>query len=225
MDSTGSICWQVGNYIDRGAIVPLDTVLYPIFARLGLRMRNRIIWTFEHGLHCKKRFSGRYETIIWFTKSDDYTFNLDDVRVPQKYPGKKHFKGPRAGEYSCNPKGKNPGDIWEIPNVKHNHIEKTIHPCQYPVELIERLVLSMTSPGDLVLDPFLGAGSAAVAAVRHGRRAAGAEIVDQYAEVAAERVKLEAMGILKTRPMGTPVYKPTGRESISRNPFLETGQG
>ncbi len=96
----GSICWQVGNYVDRGAIIPLDTVLYPIFAGLGLRMRNRIIWHFEHGLHCSRRFSGRYETIIWFTKSDEYVFNLDAVRVPQKYPGKKYFKGPKAGQYS-----------------------------------------------------------------------------------------------------------------------------
>jgi len=101
--SRGSICWQVGNYVDNGAIIPLDTVLYPIFTELGLRMRNRIIWHFEHGLHCSRRFSGRYETIIWFTKSDDYTFNLDPVRVPQKYPGKKYFKGPKAGQYSCNP--------------------------------------------------------------------------------------------------------------------------
>ena len=99
----GSICWQVGNYVDDGAIIPLDTALYPIFSSLGLRMRNRIIWHFEHGLHCSRRFSGRYETIIWFTKTDKYAFNLDPVRVPQKYPGKKHFKGPNAGKYSCNP--------------------------------------------------------------------------------------------------------------------------
>ncbi len=124
----GSICWQVGNYVDRGAIIPLDTVLYPTFSRLGLRMRNQIIWHFEHGLHCSRRFSGQYETIIWFTKSDDYIFHLDPVRIPQKYPGKKYFKGPKAGQYSCNPLGKNPGDLWVIPNVKSNHVEKTEHP-------------------------------------------------------------------------------------------------
>lgn len=112
----GSICWQVGNYIDRGAIIPLDTILYPVFSKQGLLMRNRIIWHFEHGLHCSNRFSGRYETIIWFTKTDDYIFNLDPVRVPQKYPGKKHFKGPHTGQYSGNPLGKNPGDVWIIPN-------------------------------------------------------------------------------------------------------------
>lgn len=153
---SGSIGWQVGNYVDNSSIVPLDTALYPIFSGLGLKMRNRIVWHFEHGLHASKRFSGRYETIIWFTKSDNYVFNLDPVRVPQKYPGKKYFKGPKVGQYSSNPLGKNPGDLWIFPNVKSNHVEKTIHPCQFPVELAERLVLSMTNEGDWVLDPFLG---------------------------------------------------------------------
>lgn len=205
----GSICWQVGNYVDNGAIVPLDTVIYPIFHDLGMQMRNRIVWHFEHGLHCAKRFSGRYETIMWFTKSDYYIFNLDPVRVPQKYPGKKHFKGPKAGQYSSNPMGKNPGDVWIIPNVKSNHIEKTIHPCQYPVELIERLILSMTNEDDWVFDPFLGTGTTIIAAVRHQRRGAGAEVVEKYVEIAQDRITQELGGTLKTRPMFKPVYDPT----------------
>lgn len=204
----GSICWQVGNYVERGAIIPLDTALYPIFSGLGLRMRNRIIWHFEHGLHCSRRFSGRYETIIWFSKSDDYVFNLDAVRIPQKYPGKKHFKGPKAGQYSCNPLGKNPGDVWVIPNVKSNHVEKTEHPCQFPVELIERLVLSLTNEGEWVFDPFLGTGTTVIAAIRHSRRGAGAEIVPKYVELARQRIRQELEGTLRTRPMDRPVYDP-----------------
>ncbi|MBI4621392.1 MAG: site-specific DNA-methyltransferase [Desulfobacterales bacterium] len=204
----GSICWQVGNYIDNGAIIPLDTVLYPIFTGFGLKMRNRIIWHFEHGLHCARRFSGRYETIIWFTKSDKYIFNLDPVRVPQKYPGKKYFKGPNAGKYSCNPLGKNPGDLWIIPNVKSNHVEKTDHPCQFPVELIERLVLSMTNEGDWVFDPFLGTGTSIIAAIRHKRRGAGAETVGKYVELATKRIEQEIAGALRTRPMDKPIYDP-----------------
>jgi len=204
----GSICWQVGNYVDKGAIIPLDTVLYPIFSGLGLRMRNRIIWHFEHGLHCTRRFSGRYETIMWFTKSDEYTFNLDTVRIPQKYPGKKYFKGPKVGQYSSNPLGKNPGDLWVIPNVKSNHVEKTEHPCQFPVELVERLVLSMTNEGDWVLDPFLGTGTTIIASIRHGRRGAGAEIEPRYVKLARERIQQEMEGTLRTRPMNRPVYDP-----------------
>lgn len=208
LSKQGSICWQVGNYVEKGSIVPLDSVLYPIFIKLGLKMRNRIIWHFEHGLHCKRRFSGRYETIIWFSKSDDYIFNLDPIRVPQKYPGKKHFKGPKTGQYSGNPLGKNPGDIWIIPNVKSNHVEKTIHPCQYPVELIERMVLSMTNENDWILDPFLGTGTTIIAAIRHGRKGVGAEKVPEYINIAHDRIQKEIQGILKTRPMYRQVYDP-----------------
>ncbi len=89
----GSICWEVGNYVENREVFPLDIYFYPIFKKLGLKLRNRIIWHFEHGLHAKTRFSGRYEVILWFTKSDKYVFNLDAVRVPQKYPGKRAYKG------------------------------------------------------------------------------------------------------------------------------------
>lgn len=208
LSPTGSICWQVGNYVDRGAIIPLDTVLYPIFSELGLRMRNRIIWHFEHGLHCSNRFSGRYETIMWFTKTDDYAFNLDPVRVPQKYPGKKYFKGPKTGQYSGNPLGKNPGDVWIIPNVKSNHVEKTEHPCQFPVELIERLVLATTDIDDWVLDPFLGAGTTIIAALRHGRRGIGAEILPKYVDLTRDRIHQALDGSLRVRPMNKPIYDP-----------------
>lgn len=210
LSEKGSICWQVGNYVDNGSIIPLDTVLYPIFKNLKLVMRNRIIWHFEHGLHCSRRFSGRYEAIIWFTrKTKNYIFNLDPVRVPQKYPAKKYFKGPKAGQYSCNPLGKNPGDIWNIPNVKSNHIEKTEHPCQYPVELIERLVLSMSVEDDWVLDPFLGTGSTVIAAIRHNRRGVGAEVIKKYVDIATERINKAIDGSLQTRPMNKPVYDPS----------------
>ncbi len=208
LSPSGSICWQVGNYVDKGAIVPLDALLFPVFQQHGLKMRNRIVWHFEHGLHCTRRFSGRYETINWFTKSDEYTFNLDPVRVPQKYPAKKHFKGPKAGQYSGNPLGKNPGDLWIIPNVKSNHVEKTSHPCQFPVELIERLVLSLTDPDDWVYDPFLGTGSSIIAAILHDRRGAGSEVSSRYVELSRERISAAIRGELKTRPMHRPVYDP-----------------
>lgn len=210
----GSICWQVGNYVNNGEIIPLDILLYPIFNNLGMFLRNRIIWHFEHGLHCKNRFSGRYETINWYTKTDDYTFNLDQVRVPQKYPDKKHFKGPNAGKNSCNPLGKNPGDLWAIPNVKNNHVEKTVHPCQFPVELIERLVLSMTNEGDWIIDPFLGVGSSIIAAIKNSRKGAGSEIIEEYIEIAYDRLILLSNGQLRTRPMNKPVYNPNIKNVI-----------
>lgn len=205
----GSICWQVGNHVQGGEIFPLDTVLYPIFRELGLRLRNRIVWHFEHGLHCSKRLSGRYETIMWFTKGDDYIFNLDDIRVPSKYPSKRYFKGPKAGQLSCNPLGKNPGDVWIFPNVKNNHVEKTIHPCQFPVELVERLVLALTEPEGKVLDPYMGVGSTVIAAAKHGRLGYGCDVVEAYVEVASQRMHELRKGTLRTRPMDRPVYDPT----------------
>ena len=224
LKDTGSICWQVGNYVENGSILPLDIELAPIFKELNLILRNRIIWKFGHGLHCKKRFSGRYETVMWYTKSDDYTFNLDPVRIPAKYPSKKYYKGPRAGEYSTNPLGKNPEDVWEIPNVKSNHVEKTEHPCQFPVGLIERLVLSLTNEENIIFDPFSGVGSAGVAAVIHNRNFWGAEICKEYVNIAKKRLRKAIAGKEKYRPHDKPIYDHT-KSNLSRIPsdFFEIG--
>jgi DNA modification methylase len=226
----GSLCWQVGNYVEDSEVFPLDMWFYPTFKRLGLKLRNRIVWHFEHGLHCSVRFSGRYETLLWLTRGDDYTFNLDTVRVPSKYPGKTHFRGPKHGQPSGNPLGKNPGDVWklmtreweaglwEFPNVKANHPEKTVHPCQFPIELVERCVLAMTDEDDWVLDPFSGVGSALLAALRHNRRAMGFDKEPAYIDEARRRIEALYAGTLPYRPLGKPVYQPTGREKVSQIP-------
>jgi adenine-specific DNA-methyltransferase len=226
----GSICWEVGNYIENGEVFPLDVFFYDIFKRLGLKLRNRIIWRFGHGLHAKNRFSGRYETILWFTKSDNYVFNLDAVRIPQKYPGKRAFKGPNKGKPSGHPLGKNPSDIWDIvlqdwgnevwdiPNVKNNHPEKTIHPAQFPIELVERLVLALTNENDLVFDPFAGVGSSMIAALLHNRKAAGVDKEKIYTDIAYQRITEALKGKLKRRPLGTPIYQPKGTEKVAKIP-------
>jgi len=226
----GSICWQVGNFVDSSEVFPLDIFYYDIFKKHGLKLRNRIIWRFNHGLHASKRFSGRYETILWFTKSDAYTFNLNSVRIPSKYPGKRHFKGPKRGLPSCNPLGKNPSDVWEfiakewdeelwdIPNVKANHPEKTIHPCQYPIELVERCVLALTNENDWVLDPYCGVGSAIIAALKHNRKAIGIDKEFDYTSIAKQRIEDFYNGRLKIRPLGKPIFEPTGHEKISQIP-------
>lgn len=205
---SGSICWQVGNHVQAGEIFPLDIVLYDLFKNHGLMLRNRIIWHFGHGLHCTKRLSGRYETIMWFTKSDNYIFNLDKIRIPSKYPQKKHFKGPKAGQFSGNPLGKNPSDVWIFPNVKNNHVEKTIHPCQFPVELVERLVLALTNEGDRVFDPYMGVGTSVIAAIMHNRIGYGCDIMKQFVNIAWDRVHRFRAGSLQTRPMNKPVFDP-----------------
>ena len=226
----GSLCWQVGNYVENGEVYPLDILYYQIFKNLGMYLRNRIIWYFGHGLHASKRFSGRYETLLWFSKSDHYVFNLDPVRIPSKYPGKRYYKGPNIGKLSGNPYGKNPSDVWEfiakewdealwnIPNVKSNHPEKTIHPCQYPIELVERCVLALTKKNDWVYDPYAGVGSALLAALIHGRKAAGSEKEQEYVKIARDRIRDYYNGTLKIRPVGRPVHEPTGKEKIVQFP-------
>lgn len=220
---TGSICWQVGHYIqgagrDKEAY-PLDLILYPVFKRYGLKLRNRIVWTFGHGLNENFRFTGRHETILWFTwDTTEYTFNLDPIRVPQKYPGKRAYQGPKAGQLSGNPMGKNPSDVWDMPNVKSNHPEKTEHPCQFPVGLVERFVLSTTNLGDLVVDPYLGVGSTAIAASLNGRRSAGADLEKKYLDIARERLELARTGLLRLRDRDKPVYEPDPNNKLARIP-------
>ena len=162
----------------------------------------------------------------------DYYFDLDAVRVKSKYPGKKHFKGPRIGQYSSNPKGKNPEDlwevtdemltawdmpVWEVPNVKSNHIEKTLHPCQFPVALVDRFVLSMTPSGGTVFDPFAGVASAGVAALLNGRQFRGCEVVDEYVEIGRKRLDEALQGEAKFRPFDKPIYDHR-KSNLSKEP-------
>lgn len=230
LKDNGSIVWQVGNYIKNGEIFPLDIYFYSILKEFDLKLRNRIIWHFEHGLHAKNRLSGRYETLLWFSKNDDYVFNLDSIRVPSKYPGKRHFKGEKKGQPSGNPLGKNPSDFWiiiqnefengimEIPNVKANHIEKTIHPCQFPVELVERFVLALSNENDVVLDPFAGVGSSAIAALKHKRKSILIEKEKMYLDLAKKRILKLQDQTLKLRPLGKKIYQPKGNESVAKIP-------
>lgn len=230
LSNKGNLCWQVGNYVDKGEIFPLDIFYYQIFKKHGLKLRNRIVWHFGHGLHASNRFSGRYETLLWFSKTDEYVFNLDNVRIPSKYPGKRHFKGPKKGQPSGNPLGKNPSDIWEIieqdwdkgmwdiPNVKSNHPEKTEHPCQFPIELVERCVLALTNEGSWVLDPFAGVGSTVIGALKNNRNGMGIEKEKEYCKIAKQRIEDLKEGKLKIRPINKPIHKPTGNDKVAQIP-------
>lgn len=231
----GSICWQVGNYINSGEVFPLDYFFYNMFIDEGFKLRNRIIWQFNFGLHATKRLSGRYETLLWFTKSDDYIFNLDAIRVPQLYPGKRYSatKGTKkAGKPSGNPLGKNPTDFWEfsaeeyfkndliwkIPNVKANHPEQTIHPCQFPHELAERCILAFTNKNDNVLDPFVGAGTTAIAAAKAGRNAVVIDRNADYIAISKQRLNELLNGTLRLRSSGIKVVKPNKQDRVAQVP-------
>lgn len=219
----GSICWQVGYHINNSCVFPLDYYVYNIFSEESSKMeyplllRNRIIWTFGHGLNSTKRFSGRHEMILWFTKGDNYSFDLDNIRVPQKYPGKKSYKGPNKGRLSGNPQGKNPSDIWDIPNVKAQHVEKTDHPCQFPVAIPQRFIKALTPIKGLVLDPFMGVGTSGVAAIIEKRRFIGAEIIPEYYNIAINRIEDAINGKAKIRD-DVPVIEPNFNSSVAKMP-------
>lgn len=228
----GSVCWQVGYHITEKEVIPLDYYVYQVFSEHTkdkeppLKLRNRIVWTFGHGLHPASRFSGRHEMILWFTKGDNYHFNLDSVRVPQKYPGKRSYRGKKKGQLSGNKLGKNPSDIWrdiqsstiwDIPNVKANHVEKTEHPCQFPVALPTRLIKALCPPEGIVLDPYMGAGTTGVAAVLENRRFVGAELSKDYYRIAKDRIKQAIDGTVPIRE-DKPVAEPNSRFSVARLP-------
>ena len=220
----GNLCWQVGHHVRKGVTTPLDAIVYSVFmAEPELLLRNRIVWTFGHGVHARDRFSGRHETILWYSKGEDYYFDLDAVRVPQKYPGKRHYKGPKKGEWSGNPKGKNPSDIWDIPNVKAGHVEKTEHPCQFPVALAQRLVKALCPVGGLVADPFMGSGSTCIAALFESRNFSGCEISKKYKKIAERRLLEFKEGSIKIRSLEKPVHVPNGREAVAQRPLHFVG--
>lgn len=219
----GSVCWQTGYHVSKTIAIPLDYHIYQIFSEhtKGLEipfvLRNRIIWTFGHGMNSTQRFSGRHETILWFTKGYEYKFNLDEVRVPQKYPGKRAYKGSKQGQLSGNPLGKNPSDVWDIPNVKAHHLEKTEHPCQFPVVLPQRLIRALTKQGDVIFDPFMGSGTTGIAAIIEGRRFIGSETQKKYYKLSIERIGQAQDGTIRYRE-DKPVYEPNQNTAVARLP-------
>jgi len=216
----GSICWQVGYHVSNGVVTPLDIIVYSILKEKckDVFLRNRIVWTFGHGLHSADRFSGRHETLLWFTKGESYNFDLNEVSVPQKYPGKRHYKGNRKGELSGNPKGKNPTDVWEIPNVKANHVEKTDHPCQFPIALAQRIIKALSKPGGLVMDPYAGSGTTGAACVLLKRKFLGAENEPKYHAIATDRLRAALENRLSFRPEDRPVYQPQPNTPLTTIP-------
>jgi adenine-specific DNA-methyltransferase len=223
----GSICWEIGYYSKNGSVHPLDYEVFAILAAIdGIVLRNRIIWTFGHGEHGRNRFSGRHETIMWFTKGNHYSFDLDAVREPQKYPGKRVYSGPRKGQYSGNPSGKNPSDVWAIPNVKAKHVEKLAHPCQFPIGLADRLVRALCPHDGIVFDPYMGSASTGVAAIINGRRFLGAEIKQRYINIAARRLSMAYDGTVPHRPVDKPIFVPGPGLAVARRPehFVEYGK-
>lgn len=144
---------------------------------LEMTAQGWITWHYTQGMGRKRGFSPRHEDILWFSKGSDATFNLDDVRVPQKYYRKRN-----------NMSGANPGDVWQFSHVHYCAAERLPHPTQKPEALIERIIAASSNPGDIVLDPFLGSGTSARVAQVLDRTAIGIEINPDYLAMATARL-------------------------------------
>jgi adenine-specific DNA-methyltransferase len=164
-------------------------ISYLLWDRIPFYLIQEIIWNYGAGVAGRKFFSPRNEKFLWYVKDEsNYTFNLDDVRDPNvKYPNQK-----KNGKIKVNPNGKNPTDVWAFPKVTSGQNraskERTAHPAQFPMAVVERIIRATSDLNNVVLDPFIGSGTTAVAALSLGRQIIGFEIREDYCELAAHRI-------------------------------------
>lgn len=181
-----TLCLNLGSTRDwQDRLMPLDIILFDFIRQAGLTFQSRIIWVLPHGLTPKRRLAERHETILVFSKGEQQTFNPNAVRVPQKEPGKRAYKGPNKGRLSGHPFGAFPSNVWHIPHVGHNskdlqylkHLKSPAkHPAPFPIALARRAILLYSMPGDLVCDVFSGSGTANLAAIETGRAFVGSDL-------------------------------------------------
>lgn len=171
---------------DKGLAVPIS---YMLWDKSPFYLLQEVVWNYAAGVACKKRFSPRNEKLLWYVKNQqDYIFNLDAVRNPNvKYPNQK-----KNGKLRCNPLGKNPSDVWQITKVtsgkNRSSVERTPHPTQFPMAMVERMLKSSSNKNDLILDPFMGSGSTAECALRNNRYVIGFELEEKYIGYAEQRI-------------------------------------
>lgn len=182
--------WLNIGYLEvenQGLAVPIP---YLLWNKTPFYFLQEVVWNYAAGVACRKRFSPRNEKLLWYVKDPkSYTFNLDAVRDPDvKYPNQK-----KNGKLRCNPLGKNPSDVWQITKVTSGKnrasVERTPHPAQFPLALVERMLKSSSNEGDIVLDPFMGSGSTAECALRNGRYVIGFELKEEYIGYAQQRIE------------------------------------
>lgn len=193
LNDTGMMMLNVGylNIKERAHALPIP---YLLWDKVDMFLQQEIVWHYRAGVAARKYLSPRNEKILWYVKSPgSYTFNLDAIRDPDVlYPNQKKKGRPR-----CNSIGKNPSDVWDIAKVtsgaNRSSEERTAHPAQFPLDMIDRLVKGFTNERELIIDPFIGSGTVAVSALRHNRYYVGFEINESYCRVAAERIDRESM--------------------------------
>jgi len=187
--SFGSFWLNLGYFeVQRkGKCVPIP---YLLWDKTPFYLLQEIVWQYGAGVSTKKYFAPRNEKYLWYVKnSDRYTFNLDNVRDKNvKYPLQK-----KNGKLKCNPLGKNPGNVWDIPKVtsgkNRSSKERIDHPAQFPLAILDRVIKGSSNENDLIFDPLIGSGSVAVSSIKNNRMVVGCEINDKYLEIAKERIE------------------------------------
>ncbi len=215
MADDGSVYWNVAQTPMDGEIIPLGALFYEVFKDAGFYLKNWIIWHFEGGVNTKNRLSGRYENILWLVKDKaNYKFNLDDIRVPAKWQSDKRVNqlgknptdvwefstadlAPTEMQYFFDEvkkdkervKAAESDNFVYIDRVVNVSKEKTIHPCQFPEKLIERIIKASSNKDDVVVDVFLGSGTTAKVAHTLGRKFIGIDKDEQYCRIAKNRIE------------------------------------
>ena len=188
-NSTGAFWLNLG-YLELPGKANAIPIPYLLWDRIPFYLIQEVIWNYGAGLHTKRMFSPRNEKFLWYVKSqEEYIFHLDEVRDKDvKYPNQK-----KNGKLKCNPLGKNPSDVWQIPKVtsgqNRSSKERVPHPAQYPLAVIDRVIKACSNANDIVMDPFLGSGTTAVAALQNGRQVVGFEISEKYCQIAQQRIE------------------------------------
>lgn len=184
-----SAFWLNLGYVslpDRARAIPLP---YLLWEKCPFYLVQEVVWNYGAGVAARTALSPRNEKFLWYVKdSENYTFNLDEIRDPDvAYPMQK-----KKGKLRCNTIGKNPSDVWQIAKVTsgtdRSSTERAPHPAQFPLDLIIRVIKGFSCPGDLVLDPFMGSGTTAEACMREGRQVIGFEINSDYCDFIAHRL-------------------------------------
>lgn len=171
----------------RAKAIPIP---YLLWDRVPFFLVQEVVWNYGAGVASRLSFSPRNEKFLWYVKDEaNYTFNLDDVRDPNvKYPNQK-----KNGKLKCNPAGKNPSDVWQIPKVtsgtNRSSKERMPHPAQFPVAVVDRIVKACSNREEVLIDPFVGSGSLLEAAMRNKRYGIGFEIDGEYVKSAFSRLK------------------------------------
>jgi DNA modification methylase len=199
------------------------------------RLLNEIVWVYHGPSPIRSAFNRKHDTILVYTKTEQYTFNVDAVRQPYDENTVKTFASSSKAGFGKVPdlqRGKVPEDWWYFPVVARLHSERTGYPTQKPEALLRRIVLASSNPGDLVADFFAGSGTMAVIADRLGRDFIVSDITWRAFQTMQARLASECSGAVLLQSVqgnhaaivGEPEYPPE-QENITGVSLTSVGGG